>query len=92
LGGRLVNGAKEVKIFGEMYDVMAEVGEMRSMSAHGDYDDLCQFIACQDIAAIKALFLVHGEYEVQEEFKERLLHKGLRYVEIPDFHEQYILE
>jgi metallo-beta-lactamase family protein len=65
---------------------------MRSMSAHGDYDDLCQFIACQDIAAIKALFLVHGEYEVQEEFKERLLHKGLRYVEIPDFHEQYILE
>jgi metallo-beta-lactamase family protein len=92
LGGRLVNGAKEVKIFGEMYDVAAEVGEMRSMSAHGDYDDLCQFVACQDIAAIKVLFLVHGEYEVQEAFKEKLLHKGFRFIEIPDLHEQYILE
>lgn len=92
LGGRLANGDKEVKIFGEMYDVAAEVGEMRSMSAHGDYDDLCQFVACQDIAAIKVLFLVHGEYEVQEAFKEKLLHKGFRFIEIPDLHEQYILE
>jgi len=92
LGGRLANGDKEVKIFGEMYEVAAEVGEMRSMSAHGDYDDLCQFLACQDIAAIKVLFLVHGEYQVQEAFKEKLLHKGFRFIEIPDLHEQYILE
>ncbi len=92
LGGRLANGDKEVKIFGEMYEVAAEVGEMRSMSAHGDYDDLCQFLACQDMAAIKVLFLVHGEYQVQEAFKEKLLHKGFRFIEIPDLHEQYILE
>jgi len=92
LGGRLVNGDKEVKIFGEMYAVAAEIGVMRSMSAHGDYDDLCQFIACQDIKAIKALFLVHGEYDVQEEFKDKLLKKGFHFIEIPDLHEQYILE
>lgn len=92
LGGRLANGDKEVKIFGEMYAVAAEIGIMRSMSAHGDYDDLCQFIACQDIASIKALFLVHGEYDVQEDFKSKLLKKAFRFVEIPDLHEQYILE
>lgn len=92
LGGRLTNGDKEVKIFGEMYAVVAEIGVMRSMSAHGDYDDLCQFISCQDISSIKALFLVHGEYDVQEDFKSKLLKKGFPFIEIPDLHEQYILE
>jgi hypothetical protein len=50
-GGRLLNGAKEVRIYGEMHVVTAEVGIMRTMSAHGDYDDFkpvfvlpkCQF-------------------------------------------------
>ena len=36
LGGRLMNGAKEVKIFGEMFRVVAEIGQLQSMSAHGD--------------------------------------------------------
>jgi metallo-beta-lactamase family protein len=57
LGGRLMNGAKEVKIFGEIYKVIAEIGQMRSMSAHGDYDDLCQFIAGQDPSKSKKYFL-----------------------------------
>lgn len=88
LGGRLMNGAKEVKIFGEMYKVIAEVGQMRSMSAHGDYDDLCQFIAGQDKDQIKTLFLVHGEYDVQQEFAERLRQKGYKNVQIPERHSE----
>ena len=86
LGGRLVNGAKEVKIYGEMYKVIAEVGQIRSMSAHGDYDDLCQFIACQDPSQVKTLFLVHGDYDVQQEFAERLKHKGYTDIVIPERH------
>lgn len=86
LGGRLMNGAKEVKIFGEQYSVDAEVGQMRSMSAHGDYDDLCQFLACQQPALVQTLFLVHGEYEVQQDFAGRLLRKGFKEVMIPEMH------
>ena len=86
LGGRLMNVSKEVKIFGEPYKVIAEVGQMRSMSAHGDYDDLCQFISGQDHAKIKTLFLVHGEYDVQQEFAERLRGKGFKNVLIPERH------
>jgi len=56
------------------------------MSAHGDYDDLCQFIACQDVKQIKKLFLVHGEYDVQLDFKAKLLKKGFGDVEIPERH------
>ena len=86
LGGRLMNGAKEVKIFGEYYHVIAEVGQMRNMSAHGDYDDLCQFLACQSPALVKTLFLVHGEYDVQQDFAERLRRKGFKDVVIPEMH------
>ena len=88
LGGRLMNGAKEVKIFGDMFKVIAEVGQMRSMSAHGDYDDLCEFIAAQHTPSLKRIFLVHGEYDVQQEFAARLLKKGYKSVDIPALHEE----
>ena len=86
LGGRLMDGAKEVKIFGEMYRVIAEVGAMKSMSAHGDYDDLCQFLACQNPLLVNTLFLVHGEYDVQQDFAERLRRKKFKEVVIPAMH------
>lgn len=85
LGGRLKLHPKEVNIFGQPHEVNAEIGEMRSMSAHGDYDDLCQFLACQDQKVVKKLFLVHGEYPVQLDFKSRLEKKGFD-VEIPERH------
>lgn len=91
LGGRLMNGQKEVRIFGEYFKVIAEVGSMKSMSAHGDYDDLCQYLACQNPALVSQLFLVHGEEEVQLEFQERLQKKGFKDVQVPHMHEEFEL-
>ena len=86
LGARLQSGKKEVSIFGVPREVHAEVGSIRSMSAHGDYEDLSQFLACQDAKAVRKIFLVHGEHDVQEDFKERLLRKGYSDIEIPEMH------
>lgn len=86
LGGRLLAGNKEVTIFGVVHQVHAEVGSVRSMSAHGDYEDLSQWLACQDPRGIKRLFIVHGEYDVQSAFKQRLIKKGIVDVEIPAQH------
>ncbi|HSU29281.1 MAG TPA: MBL fold metallo-hydrolase [Chitinophagaceae bacterium] len=86
LGGRLLAGDKEVNIYGVEHQVNAEIGAIRSMSAHGDYEDLCQWLACQDPRQVKKLFLVHGEYEVQKDFKQRLIKKGFVDVEIPAQH------
>ncbi len=86
LGGRLLAGEKEVGIFGVQHEVHAEIGVIRSMSAHGDYEDMCQWLACQDPRQVKKLFLVHGEYEVQQNFKQRLVKKGFMDVEIPEMH------
>jgi metallo-beta-lactamase family protein len=86
LGGRLMAGAKEVGIFGVVHEVHAEVASIRSMSAHGDYEDLSQWLACQDPKQVKKLFLVHGEYQVQLDFKTRLLRKGFDDIDIPEIH------
>ncbi len=43
-----MRGAKEVSIYGTRYEVRADVGVIRSMSAHGDYEDLSQWLSCQD--------------------------------------------
>ncbi|PSL19541.1 MBL fold metallo-hydrolase [Chitinophaga ginsengisoli] len=88
LGGRLMRGAKEVSIYGTHYEVRAEVGVIRSMSAHGDYEDLSQWLSCQDPREVKKLFLVHGEYEVQQIFRNFLIKKGFQDVEIPERHSE----
>lgn len=88
LGGRLLRGAKEVSIFGVVHEVHAEIGAIKSMSAHGDYEDLSQWLACQDPAHVQRLFLVHGEYEVQVPFRDRLQRKGFIDVSIPERHSE----
>ncbi|HEY9341617.1 MAG TPA: MBL fold metallo-hydrolase [Hanamia sp.] len=86
LGGRLKLHPKEVGIFGQPHEVNAEIGEIKSMSAHGDYEDMSQWLACQDPRQVKKLFLVHGDYDVQLDFKNRLISKGFLDVEIPARH------
>jgi len=88
LGGRLMRGAKEVSIFGTRYEVKAEVGSIRSMSAHGDYEDLRQWLACQEPREVKQLFLVHGEYEVQTVLRDWLVKKGFLDIRIPERHHE----
>lgn len=92
LGGRLMAGSKEVMIFGEEYHVNAEVRTIRTMSAHGDYEDLLHFISCQDTSKVKKIFLVHGEYNVQRTFRDKILAKGFRAVVIPERHQKIQLD
>ncbi|WP_462266345.1 MBL fold metallo-hydrolase RNA specificity domain-containing protein [Mucilaginibacter sp.] len=88
LGGHLMRGDAEVHIFGESYEVKAEVQVIKSMSAHGDYEDLLHFLSCQDPKAVKKVFLVHGEYEVQQHFAEKVKEKGFETVETPYQHQR----
>jgi metallo-beta-lactamase family protein len=91
LGGKLIRGNKEVTIFGEPFFVNAEIKTMRTMSAHGDYDDLCRFISCQNKNELKGLFLVHGEYDVQHIFLGKLNGLGYSNIEIPGQHQEFNL-
>ncbi|RZK20277.1 MAG: MBL fold metallo-hydrolase [Pedobacter sp.] len=92
LGGQLIAGKKVVEIFRDEYDVKAEIQSIKSMSAHGDYEDLLQFLSCQDPAKVQQLFLVHGEYDVQQNFATRLKDHGFKHVAIPEYHQEFELE
>lgn len=89
LGGRLQSGVKTVKIFGEEYIVRADVVVLHSFSAHGDYEDICQFLSNQDPKLVEKFFVVHGEPEVQHEFAERMRKKGFAEVYVPQMHEGF---
>jgi len=86
LAGQLKNGNKAVWIFREEHTVVADVQSIDSMSAHGDYNDLIHFLNCQKPEEVKQIFLVHGEYNIQQAFEARLHDKGFKNVCIPDLH------
>lgn len=91
LAGRLIGGQKRVWLFGQEYDVIAEIRSIKSMSAHGDYEDLLQFLSVQDASKVKQVFLVHGEYEVQQNFAQRVRAAGFSNVAIPEYHQEFEL-
>ena len=83
LGARILRGDKEVSIHGTVHKVKAEIRQMDSFSGHADYKEMIKFLDCQDKKAIKKLFLVHGEYEAQQNYKESLKQAGFKNIEIP---------
>ncbi|GHT14844.1 MBL fold hydrolase [Bacteroidia bacterium] len=89
LGARLKLRPETVGIFGMQYNVKANIVTLNSMSAHADYNDLCQYLSCQDQNEVKRVFIVHGEPDVQVEFKRRLLKKGFKDIEIPELHQEF---
>lgn len=91
LGGQLLQGEKQVEIFADACEVVAEIGQVQGMSAHGDTDDLTRFISNQDPELVKKIFLVHGEYPTQRSFCDRLALKGFTNVEVPSAHQHYDL-
>jgi metallo-beta-lactamase family protein len=70
-GRRLVEGAEEVKMHGEMVPVKASIEQVQSFSVHADSNEL---IAWMKTASIKPrqVFVVHGEAGVAESFAERV--------------------
>lgn len=89
LGGKLKEGASEVKIFGETYQVKANIEVVDSYSAHADYNELVEFLSCQDPSKVKKVFLVHGESDAQDEFKAKLQGLGYDEVKTPEMGESF---
>ena len=92
LAGKLMRGEPTVRLFGDELQVAAQISSIKSMSAHGDYQDLLRFLSCQDPEQVKRIFLVHGEYDVQQRFTDKLREKGFNHIAIPEYHQQYELD
>jgi metallo-beta-lactamase family protein len=92
LGARLLQGAKEVSIHGEVHPVIAEIKKIDSFSGHGDYNEMLKYLECQDKSGVEQTFIVHGEYEVQKNYAEKMRSAGFRNVEIPAPGQSYELK
>ncbi len=84
LGARLVDGEKTVSIFGNKYQVNAEIARIEAFSGHGDYSEMLSFLNCQDKPAIKKVFLVHGDYEAQSFYRDEMIKAGFQNIEIQE--------
>jgi metallo-beta-lactamase family protein len=91
LGARILRGDKEVSIFGTIYPVKADVERIDSYSGHADYNELIGFLNCQDKSQVSKIFLVHGDFEAQQFFKEQLSANGFGEIEIPELGGEYNL-
>lgn len=84
LGARIQEpGLKEISIFGEKHPVKARIARIDGFSGHGDYEELIKYLSKQNIEAIKKTFLVHGDFDAEEFYKNELEKKGFKGVEIP---------
>lgn len=90
LGARIQEpGLKFISIFGEIHEVNAKIDKIESFSGHGDYQEMIDFLSCQNKDEIKKIFLVHGEYEVQKYYKDVLVEKDFKNIEIPAMGDEF---
>jgi len=84
LGARIKRGDKKVSIFGNPYDVKADVEVLESFSAHGDYAEMIVYLSCQDKKQIKKIFLVHGDEQVIQDYKKILEENRFENIQIAE--------
>jgi metallo-beta-lactamase family protein len=82
----IIDGAKQVRLFGEEIPVRANIHTINGFSAHADQAELLAWH--QRIGASALTFLVHGEQETMRHFAGHL--KNTR-VEMPALHQEFEL-
>ena len=92
LGRKIFEGQKEVTILGDKYQVKAKVEKCNGFSAHADYSEMIEWLKEIDTSRLKKIFLIHGEVDQQEGFKQHLAEAGFNNVEIVAPDSEYELE
>jgi metallo-beta-lactamase family protein len=73
-GRKLLEGAKDIKIHGKYYEVKAKILEIEGLSAHGDQEDLINWLSNLENKP-KKVFLVHGENIPADELRIKINEK-----------------
>ncbi|MBS1791505.1 MAG: MBL fold metallo-hydrolase [Acidobacteria bacterium] len=89
-GRRLLEGEKEIKIFGQYVPVRAKIERLENLSAHADSREILRWLGGFKRAP-KKVFLVHGEPKAQDSLKQKIVEKFGWTVEIPEYLDQFEL-
>jgi metallo-beta-lactamase family protein len=85
LGRRLADREKRIRIFGESYNVNAEIATIGGLSGHAGQDLLSRY-AVNTKKTVKKIFLVHGEAVPAAMLTEKLRDLDMREVYYPELH------
>lgn len=73
LGRKIVDGADHIYVRGEKIAVRAKIHTINGFSAHGDRDDIIEWI--KKFEELHTIYLIHGEEEKEDAFKQTLKEK-----------------
>jgi len=91
LGRKLIQGAKEVSLYGERYPVHADIASIEILSAHADYKEILAWLSSFERAP-KKVFLNHGEKKATQALKEKIEQQLGWTVVIPKYLESFRFE
>lgn len=83
-GAALAAGAREIRIFGEMLRVEAEVIQMESFSAHADQAEMMRWLSTAEKKPRK-VFITHGESGASEALAAKIGAELHWQVEVPSY-------
>lgn len=86
-GDALVNGAESVKIHGEYWPVKADIYNLDSMSAHGDYNEILEWLEQGSLKPEK-VYVTHGEMVASDVMRKRIAEKFGWDAEVPELFEE----
>ncbi|MDX2034014.1 MAG: MBL fold metallo-hydrolase [Blastocatellia bacterium] len=89
-GRRLLDGEREIKIFGQMVPVRARIENLQNLSAHADSKEILRWLEGFKRPP-ETLFLIHGEPAAQAAMKEKIVAKFGWKVEIPEYLQKFEL-
>ena len=86
-GRQLEEGVHEIKIRGKYYPVKARISRLESLSAHADQKELLEW--CRNIKNVpEEVYLIHGEKQVTDAFKVKLVSEFNWNVKIPSLNDE----
>jgi len=86
-GDALVNGAESVKIHGQYWPVKADIFNLESLSAHGDYSEILSWLE-QGSLKPEQVFITHGEPLASDLMRRRIAEKFGWNTEVPGLFEE----
>ena len=86
-GDALVNGAQSVKIHGAYWPVKAEIHNLDSMSAHGDYNEILSWLEQGNLKPDK-VYVTHGEVVASDTMRKYITEKFGWDAEVPELFEE----
>jgi metallo-beta-lactamase family protein len=90
-GRKMVDGAKNIRIFAEDIAIKARIFTINGFSAHAGQDQLLDWLSTFQNKRIQ-VFLVHGEYSAQEHLASLIREKFGISVTIPEYLEEIVLK